>query len=366
MPETVRIFISHHHSPQEDAFTARLKADLRAAGADVWVDDDNVTSDNFVMRINEGLAGRQWLVLVMTPAAVGSVWVQEEVNAALNQVRKGRMRGVIPIVAQQCDDKDIPILWDALHRYDATQDYDKALEGMFRALGLPPKAQVSGEKPDQRLMISLADQQSRRLPVYVLVDTSGSMAGTKIVSIHEGLVLLWNHLARDRVSANVVYLSIISFSNMAYQDALAPIDQFIVPQLSASGSTAMGAALKLLNDSLDHDVNWNRPDRLGDIKPLIFLFTDGQPTDSWTAEAERLRPRISSGSINAIAIGIGDDVDLAILRQVSTASFLIRNVTAQTIREVFLWIGASIQATAAAAQAARAQLPSLPGGLLEQ
>jgi formylglycine-generating enzyme required for sulfatase activity len=137
MAESVRVFVSHHHSPEEDAFTARLVGDLEAAGADVWVDDARITSDDFIRKINEGLAGRQWLVLVMTPDALRSQWVQAEVNAALNQVRKGRMLGVVPIVAKVCDAADIPALLDALHRYDATRDYTGAVQGLLRAMGLP-------------------------------------------------------------------------------------------------------------------------------------------------------------------------------------------------------------------------------------
>ena len=37
MAEPVRVFVSHHHSAKEDASTARLVADLEAAGADVSV-----------------------------------------------------------------------------------------------------------------------------------------------------------------------------------------------------------------------------------------------------------------------------------------------------------------------------------------
>jgi len=76
----------------------------------------------------------------MTPHAPRSPWVRDEVNAALNQVRKGRMRGVIPVVAQSCADADIPPLWDPLHRYDATRTYDAALSGLLRALGLAESA----------------------------------------------------------------------------------------------------------------------------------------------------------------------------------------------------------------------------------
>lgn len=59
MPDPVRVFVSHHHSVDEDAFTARLVADLKATGADVWVDEEGITSGDFVHKINEGLAGRQ-------------------------------------------------------------------------------------------------------------------------------------------------------------------------------------------------------------------------------------------------------------------------------------------------------------------
>jgi TIR domain/Restriction endonuclease len=140
MSEPVRVFVSHHHSPKEDAATARLVADLQAAGADVWVDYQGVASGSFVQKINEGLSGRQWLVLVMTNAALGSQWVQNEVNAALHQVALGRMRGVIPLMMTRCDDAVIPPLWAQLQRYDATNGYHTARDGLLRAMGLslPP------------------------------------------------------------------------------------------------------------------------------------------------------------------------------------------------------------------------------------
>jgi toxoflavin biosynthesis protein ToxD len=138
MADQVGVFVSHHHSPEEDIFTARLVADLEAAGADVWVDDARITSDDFIRKINEGLTGRQWLVLVMTPDALRSQWVQAEVNAALLQVRQGRMLGVIPLVAQSCNEADIPPLWATLQYYDAIRGYDTVRGGLLSALGLTP------------------------------------------------------------------------------------------------------------------------------------------------------------------------------------------------------------------------------------
>jgi formylglycine-generating enzyme required for sulfatase activity len=145
----VRVFVSHHHSPQEDAFTSKLVADLQAAGADVWVDTERIPSGDFVRKISEGLAGRQWLVLVMTPEALRSPWVQGEVDAAYHQVKLGRMLGIIPIVAAPCEEKDIPLLWANLQRYDAARDADRAFAGVLRALGIsaPPSVHPATTAP---------------------------------------------------------------------------------------------------------------------------------------------------------------------------------------------------------------------------
>jgi hypothetical protein len=150
MAEKIGVFVSHHHSPEEDAFTARLVADLEAAGADVWVDTSGIMSDDFVKKISEGLAGRQWLVLVMTPAAVTSPWVQREVNAAINEHTAGRMLGVLPFVMQPCPEDKIPILWRPLYRYDATKEYPIARDRLLSAVGLSlPTVKDAPQSPRQ-------------------------------------------------------------------------------------------------------------------------------------------------------------------------------------------------------------------------
>jgi hypothetical protein len=84
----------------------------------------------------------------MTPEALRSRWVREEVNSALNQVRRGRMHAVIPVVAMPVDEDEVPPLWAALQRYDATVDYDRALAGLCRAIGLAvPSVQPSSPPP---------------------------------------------------------------------------------------------------------------------------------------------------------------------------------------------------------------------------
>lgn len=137
MQEPARVFISHHHSPTEDAFTARLAADLRNAGITVWVDVANIRDGDFMERINAALAASNWVVLVLTPASLRSPAVRTEANAAMNLAWQKRMHGIIPVVAEPIDVSDVPPTWDLLQRYDATQDYQRALAGLLSALGAP-------------------------------------------------------------------------------------------------------------------------------------------------------------------------------------------------------------------------------------
>lgn len=163
MAEKLSVFVSHHHSPEEDTFTDRLVRDLEGLGADVWVDRQNVTHGNFVAKISEGLAGRQWLVLVMTPTALHSEWVQDEVNTALHEVKAKRMLGVIPFEMSPCDERDMPLLWRTLQKYDATANYEIAFAALTRAL-------TFGEMPtlrSQSMVSASATLSTELLPAHL-------------------------------------------------------------------------------------------------------------------------------------------------------------------------------------------------------
>jgi formylglycine-generating enzyme required for sulfatase activity len=136
MAEQVRVFVSHHHSPEEDNFTARLVGDLEVASADVWVDVVGVGAADFQERINQALESCQWLILVMTPAALASPWVRTEVHAAIRLMMQGRMRGIIQIVAQPVAQEQIPPTWGVYAHFDAIRDYPSALTLTLHELGL--------------------------------------------------------------------------------------------------------------------------------------------------------------------------------------------------------------------------------------
>lgn len=58
---------------------------------------------------------------------------------------------------------------------------------------------------------------SRRLPVYLLLDTSGSMRGEPIAAVNQGLQILVSLLRQNPTALETAYLSIITFDDAAKQ-----------------------------------------------------------------------------------------------------------------------------------------------------
>lgn len=142
---------------------------------------------------------------------------------------------------------------------------------------------------------------TKRLPVYLLIDCSGSMAGDAIESVRAGIKALMSDLKGDPMALETVYLSVITFASSAHQvSPLTEVQKFAEPALEASGSTPLGSALRLLERSLDSEVRKAGPETKGDWKPLIFIMTDGQPTDTWEDAADSLKSRKTGGSSPAL------------------------------------------------------------------
>ncbi len=200
------------------------------------------------------------------------------------------------------------------------------------------------------------ENYSRRLPVYLLLDTSESMAGPAIEAVTQGVNTLVQELRTNPLALDTAYLSVITFSCEAKQTVpLTELVQFRIPPLRIRPGTAQGAALRLLIDSLHRDVRKTAEGIKGDYKPLVFLLTDGQPTDNWEDVADTLK---QAGLANVYAIGCGPDVDTEILYRVTDQVLLIPKLTAEAIRKFFVWLSASVQTVSTRADATTA------GGLL--
>lgn len=77
-----KIFISH--ASKDKDFVDRLVSDLAAHAIPVWYDKLDVRlGDSIPGKINSGISEAKYFLIVLSPAAVKSNWVLEELNAAL-------------------------------------------------------------------------------------------------------------------------------------------------------------------------------------------------------------------------------------------------------------------------------------------
>lgn len=75
---------------------------------------------------------------------------------------------------------------------------------------------------------------------------------------------------------------------------------------------------------------------------MVFILTDGQPTDNWRNAAKELRslkPRPSK----IYTIGIGDEIDFSVLKEIGDVTFHVADVDDGRLEDLFVWMSASIQ-----------------------
>jgi uncharacterized protein YegL len=185
------------------------------------------------------------------------------------------------------------------------------------------------------------------------------MSGEPIEACRQGVRALLSDLRSDPQALETAYLSVITFSSSAQQVCpLTELISFQEPNLQAGGSTSLGEALKVLEKCLDTEIRKSSPTQKGDWKPLVFLMTDGQPTDSWEPAADRIKQK-KVGNIIACAAGPGADSSL--LKRITEIVVELNNLQPDALKAFFKWVSSSIKTTSqSVAQVAADQSIGLP------
>ena len=181
----------------------------------------------------------------------------------------------------------------------------------------------------------------RRLPVYLLLDVSGSMMGEPITAVENGVSMLVTALRGDPYAMETAYLSVITFDNSARQLVpLTDLTSFQEPALEASGATYLGEAMELVADKIDKEVIKTTFEEKGDWKPLVFIMTDGQPNDDWKKGADILKIRKPT----IIACAAGFEANTNILKQITDNVVQLGSTSSSDIAAFFKWVTVSISA----------------------
>jgi uncharacterized protein YegL len=186
---------------------------------------------------------------------------------------------------------------------------------------------------------SFADNPEPRCPCVLLLDTSGSMMGSPIKQLNEGIITFKDELVADSMAAKRVEVAIVSFGPVKVEAEFQTADTFYPPLLTAGGDTPMGSAVVRALDLLQQRKDVYRQHGVAFYRPWVFLITDGAPTDSWQHAAEEVHKGEDSKRFMFFAVAVeGADVD--ILGRISKREPL--RLQGLRFRDLFQWLSNSL------------------------
>lgn len=187
---------------------------------------------------------------------------------------------------------------------------------------------------------------SRRLPVYLLVDSSGSMNGEPIHSVNEGMRAMMSALRQDPYALETVHLCIITFDREIKEILpLTPIDQAQVDDIEppSSGATHMGEALEYMINCYHRDVKKGSSNEKGDFSPMLFVMTDGKPSDLQLFEEKAVEIKnLKFASI--VGCAAGPKAKTEFLTKFAQPVIAMESTDSSTFSAFFKWVSASITA----------------------
>jgi uncharacterized protein YegL len=157
----------------------------------------------------------------------------------------------------------------------------------------------------------------RTMTLFFVIDASGSMEGAKIGAVNAAIdevIPALKDVSDENADAQIK-IAVLEFSSGAQwitSNGPVEIDQFHWNYMDAGGVTDLGAACKALNEKLS--TKGFMREATGSFAPVIFLMSDGDPTDDWEEGLNILKQNNWFKAGVKVAVAIGDDANTDVLK----------------------------------------------------
>ena len=192
-------------------------------------------------------------------------------------------------------------------------------------------------------LVEFTDNPEPRCPCVLLLDTSGSMYGSPIRALNEGIKTFKDELENDSLASLRVETAIVTFdSSVQLVQDFATVDALATPELDAGGVTSTAAAVNHAIDMVEERKQTYRDAGITYYRPWIVLITDGASTDGrqqMDAASERVHRAEESKQLAFFSVGV-EGADMDELNRMGTRGALPLNGLA--FREFFVWLSSSM------------------------
>lgn len=207
----------------------------------------------------------------------------------------------------------------------------------------------------------------RRLPIFFVIDVSESMAGEELYQLEEAMRSVVSTLRKDPHALETAFISVIAFAGKSMTLVrLTELISFRQPELPIGGGTGLGGAMAHVMDEIDAQVISSTKDQKGDWRPVVFLFTDGRPTDKTSSAVERWNRKYRNRA-NLVAVSLGGQADHAVLSRLTDNVLVFMDTAPDAFARFAQWVSLSIQSQSRSVKAgddARVNLSKLDQELM--
>jgi len=106
----MKVFISHSHSQTDEPLVRKITTALQNAGLEVWDERMEIfPGDNWAEKIAQALRESEAMVVLFTPNAIDSQWINHDIGYALGEYRfRNRLVTVLADPSKKLSEDKIP------------------------------------------------------------------------------------------------------------------------------------------------------------------------------------------------------------------------------------------------------------------
>jgi uncharacterized protein YegL len=171
------------------------------------------------------------------------------------------------------------------------------------------------------------------------------MRGEPIQALNNALSGMVNTLRSDAQALDTLWISIVTYDREVKE--IVPLTELVgfqLPEITCpqSGPTMTGAGLEYIIQQVKKDVIKGSSTQKGDWKPLLFVFTDGKPSDMplYREKITEIK-NLNFGAV--VGCAAGPKADDIILKELTDNVVHLDSADSSTLKQFFKWVSETIE-----------------------